>query len=279
MRITTGRDRRLRIFAVTQIAASFVLLAGATMLVTTLLALQAAETGFDTHHVLALNVPVMSYGRTPPQIVSFYKKRSGASRRLPGVEQVAVGTVVPWRDAGAFGPGFQFSGEGYVKAAGRRGSARAVPHGVAGILRGARRSDLAGRDFNESDRQGGGAGGDREPEPGAADVPGRDPVNRHMMWTDPIMKFIDISTAPRRIVGVAADVDDENVVPGPAMTVYHPFDQRRFGAGDCSFTRTAIRTHSRLGSRARSATCRRISRWSGRRRSTTCARRCWRRTG
>ena len=39
------------------------------------------------------------------------------------------------------------------------------------------------------------------------------------------MKFIDVSTGPRRIVGVAADIDDENVVPGPAMTVYHPLDQ------------------------------------------------------
>jgi predicted lysophospholipase L1 biosynthesis ABC-type transport system permease subunit len=39
------------------------------------------------------------------------------------------------------------------------------------------------------------------------------------------MQFIDVSPAPRRIVGVAADIDDENVVPGPAMTVYHPFEQ------------------------------------------------------
>jgi ABC-type antimicrobial peptide transport system permease subunit len=45
------------------------------------------------------------------------------------------------------------------------------------------------------------------------------------MWTDPVMKFIDVSPAPRRIVGVAADVDDENVVPGPALSVYHPLDQ------------------------------------------------------
>ena len=28
------------------------------------------------------------------------------------------------------------------------------------------------------------------------------------------MKFIGVSTEPRRIVGVAADVDDENIVPG-----------------------------------------------------------------
>ena len=44
------------------------------------------------------------------------------------------------------------------------------------------------------------------------------------------MKFIDVSTVPRRIVGIAADVDDENVVPEPAMTVYHPLEQE-FGGG------------------------------------------------
>src|SRR5688572_16573275 len=46
VRITSGTNRRLRLFAVTQIAASFVLLAGAGMLLTTLLAMQAAQTGF-----------------------------------------------------------------------------------------------------------------------------------------------------------------------------------------------------------------------------------------
>jgi putative ABC transport system permease protein len=45
------------------------------------------------------------------------------------------------------------------------------------------------------------------------------------MWTDPVMKFIDVSTGPRRIVGISADLDDENVVPGPAMSVFHPFEQ------------------------------------------------------
>ena len=43
VRITSGTNRRLRVFAVTQIAASFVLLAGAGMLLTTLFALQAAR--------------------------------------------------------------------------------------------------------------------------------------------------------------------------------------------------------------------------------------------
>ncbi len=46
VRITAGTNRRLRAFAVTQIAASFVLLAGAGMLITTLLALTATADGF-----------------------------------------------------------------------------------------------------------------------------------------------------------------------------------------------------------------------------------------
>ena len=47
-RIAGSTNRRLRIFAITQIAASFVLLAGASMLLKTLLSLQTVRTAFDT---------------------------------------------------------------------------------------------------------------------------------------------------------------------------------------------------------------------------------------
>ena len=57
------------------------------------------------------------------------------------------------------------------------------------------------------------------------------------------MKFIDMSTEPRRIVGVVADLDDENVVPGPAVTVYHPLGQA-FGGGRRSCIRRPIPTRS-----------------------------------
>jgi ABC-type antimicrobial peptide transport system permease subunit len=51
------------------------------------------------------------------------------------------------------------------------------------------------------------------------------------MWTDPVIKFIDVSPAPRRIVGVAADIDDEHVVPSPTLTVYHALDQQELWGG------------------------------------------------
>ena len=48
-------------------------------------------------------------------------------------------------------------------------------------------------------------------------------VNRKLWWTDPLFG----KPQPRRIVGVVADVDDENVVPAPALTIYHPVQQMR----------------------------------------------------
>jgi hypothetical protein len=94
LRITPGTNRRLRLFAVTQIAASFVLLAGAGMLLTALIALQTSPTGFKTDNVLAIDVPVVSYARKPAEIYGFYKEAIRRLSALPGVDRVAVGAVV-----------------------------------------------------------------------------------------------------------------------------------------------------------------------------------------
>ena len=229
VRITSGTNRRLRLFAVTQIAASFVLLAGAGMLLTTLVAMQSTRTGFDMTNVLALHVPIVSYSRPPDQISGFYREVIRRIAELPGVERVAVGTIVPWRDGGTFGPGFQFSVEGYSKANGeedQRARFRTVSPGFFAALG---VPLIAGRDFNDTDQRG------KEPVVIVSQslakrmFPTQEALNRHLMWTDPVMKFIDVSTGPRRIVGIAADVDDENIVPGPALTVYHPFEQQLFG--------------------------------------------------
>ncbi len=225
-RVTSGANRRLRAFAITQIAASFVLLAGAGMLLTTLVRLERTPTGFpDMHQVLALNVPVVSYERSPKDVARLYKDALHRIGKLPGVEQVAVGTVVPWRDAGAFGPGFQFSIKGYAKENGEedpRARFRTVSPGFFASLG---VPIIAGRDFSDADRS------DSErvvivsQSVAQRMFPNQDALNRYFVWTDPVMKFIPISTEPRRIIGIAADIDDENVVPGAAMSVYHPFEQ------------------------------------------------------
>ena len=88
---------------------------------------------------------------------------------------------------------------------------------------------IAGRDFNDSDRRDGEKVVIISESVAKRMFPSLDAVNRRLMWTDPVMKFIDVSTEPRRIVGVAADIDDENLVPEPAMTVYHPMEQEFSG--------------------------------------------------
>jgi len=226
VRITGGTNRRLRVFAVTQIAASFILLAGASMLVKTLLSIQAAQTGLDTRHVLAINVPAVSYGKTPEQVVEFYKESIRRIEALPGVTKTAFGLVVPWRDAGSFGPGFQFSGDGHVRAPGEedpRAQFRTISPGFFAALG---VPIIAGRDFNALD-------GEKDKEPvvivsqtlAQKMFPNQDPINRHVYWTDPVMKFVPISVAPHRIIGVAADIDDEHIVPGPILTVYNSMQE------------------------------------------------------
>jgi predicted permease len=227
VRVTSGTNRRLRAFAVTQIAASFILLAGAGMLLTTLFALQRTQTGFDTRNVLAVNVPLVSYTRPPEQVSAFYKEIIRRVSELPGVERVAVGTTVPWRDGGFFAA--QFTVEGYAKANGEEDPRARFRTVSPGFFRALGVPVIAGRDFTEDDRRGGERVVVVSQSVAQRMFPSQDAVNRRFLWTDPVIKFIDVSGDPRRIVGVVADVDDENVVPGPAMTVYHPMDQEMGG--------------------------------------------------
>jgi putative ABC transport system permease protein len=236
VRITGSTSRRQRVFAVTQVAASFVLLAGASMLITTLIALQRAQTGLDMQHVLAINVPPMSYGKTTEQVVDFYKEAIRRIDALPGVNETAFGGIAPWRNADNFGPGFQFSADGHVHVPSE--DPRAQPRSISpGFFAALGVPILGGRDFNDSD------GDSTEPVVIVSETlaqrmfPNQDALNRHVYWTDPVLEFLPGSKeekarflAPRRIIGVVADIDDIHVVPEPTLSVYAPFkDGPMFG--------------------------------------------------
>jgi putative ABC transport system permease protein len=228
VRITSSTSRRQRIFAVTQIAASFVLLAGASMLISTLISLQAIQTGVDTHHVLAVDVPPPSHGKTPQQVIDFYKESMRRIDALPGVNETAYGMVAPWRDADAGGAGLQFSGDGHAHG---KDDPRALWRAISpGFFTALGVPIIAGRDFNALD--------DQSHEPvvivsatlAQRMFPGQDPINRHVYWTDPVLEFVPGTEgekarfiSPHRIIGVAADVDDEHIVPAPTSTIYDNF--------------------------------------------------------
>jgi putative ABC transport system permease protein len=226
LRITPGTNGRLRVFAVTQVALSFVLLTGAGMLLATLLALQHAKTGYDVRQVLVLDVPlpIEAFG---PKAIDFYERVTKRIEELPGVEKVAVGNVVPWRDAGSFGPGVTFAVEGYTPAKGEESPRARFRNVTPGFFAALGVPFAEGRDFTDDDR------GGREPVVIVSQslaqrlFPNGQALTRHMWWTDPY--FMGDKPTLRRIVGVVADVDDESVVPAPTLTVYHPLRQVPFG--------------------------------------------------
>ena len=161
------------LFAVTQIAASFVLLAGAGMLITTLFALQAAPDRLQ-HAQRAGGERagrVVRRGRrsrSPPFYKEVMRRISRAAGRRAGGRRhdraVARGRRLR--------SGLPVHGRGLREGRRRGGSARAVPHGVARLLRGARRADHRRPRLQRRRSPRRRAGRHRQPEPGAADVPG-----------------------------------------------------------------------------------------------------------
>jgi putative ABC transport system permease protein len=243
IRITPGTNRRLRVFATVQIAFSFVLLAGAGMLLATLIALQTANTGYDMRQVLVFDIPTSAtgVGMGDAKVMDFYAEATRRIGQLPGVDGVAVGSVVPWRDTGSFGAGAPFAADGYEPAPGEdrpRARFRIVSpefFAVVGVPL------VAGRDFGDEDRA------DEEPVAIVSQsvaqrlFPNGDAVNRHVWWTDPLMVSYGLGK-PRRIVGIVADMDDQHVVPVPALTIYQPI--RQIGMGGRLFVHAGGDPHA-----------------------------------
>src|SRR5262249_36042232 len=131
---------------------------------------------------------------------------------------------------------FSFTAEGYAPANGEeppRARLRAVSPGFFSVL-GIRL--IAGREFTDADR--------RRAEPvmivsqsiAQRFFPNGEALNRRLLTTDPT------PTSFGRIVGVVADVDDEDLTGHPALTFYRPVQQ--FGIAGRLFVRTAGDPHA-----------------------------------
>jgi putative ABC transport system permease protein len=209
VRLTPGTNRRLRTFATIQIACSFVLLAGAGMLIATLTALQTANTGYDMRQVLAIDVPTSATAVFDARRATFFPEATRRLSELPGVQGVAAGLVVPWRDR-TFSNNVPFSVEGYKPADGEEGpraQLRVVSPGFFAVLG---VPILSGRDFRDDDSS-------------EVTIVSQSVAQRLFANADAVNRLLWIGTAkPRRIVGIVADVDDQNVVQEPTLTIYQP---------------------------------------------------------
>jgi predicted permease len=257
IRITPVTNRRLRVFATTQIGFSFVLLAGAGMLVAALIALQTAQTGFLTRQVLAFDVPPLSLGSSsrstraaatssPASIrplsspaepaPDLYREVMERVGRLPGVDGVVGGMFVPWRDTGRWRP-IQFTVDGYTPADGEDNPyarERYVGPGFFAVLG---IPLVAGREFTEADRAGGEGVVIVSRAIAQRLFPNGDALNRTFWRIASLSQSVGVKPLPFRIVGVVADVDDESVDGAPAMTVYATY--RPKGVPERMFVRTS----------------------------------------
>jgi predicted permease len=190
-----------------------------------LLVLEQTQPPFETAHVLAVNLPQMADGKTKEQVREFYREATRRVSNIPGVAHVATGFSVPWRDTREFSIRFQFTVEG-AKRENAQNDPRAIFRAISpGYFETLGVPLLEGRDFRDTDRDGSERVVIISQSLAQRLFPGREAIDRHLQWTDPVMQFIGMSYEPRRIVGVVPDFDDANIIPNPDITVYQPTEQ------------------------------------------------------
>ena len=166
-----GRKRpRLRIFAVTQIAASFLLLAGACVLMKTLFVLEQTRPPFDSANVLAVNLAGdVVWTRRRNRCMSSIARRNAGSARFPEWS-MSPGFQRPWRDDQGLNISFTFAAQGARARTGRITAPSSGPY--PGIFRDIRRADCGGPRLQQRRQGRVGARGHHQPEPGAAALSG-----------------------------------------------------------------------------------------------------------
>ena len=211
-----GKALRTGLVAV-EVALSLILLAGAGVLLKSFSKLQAVNTGFDPHGVLAvrLSLPKARYPHLA-DVTQFYDALLPRIQTLPGVSAAGVIQMLPLSRQVASTP-FTIVGRAFSKEEVPQAQYRIVN---PMYLKAMRISLLAGREFNESDI-------DRTPlvchinETLAKRFwPKGDAVGAHVMLDDN-----DSKPREAEVVGIIHDVKDRGLEAAPSFDIYIPLRQ------------------------------------------------------
>jgi predicted permease len=213
-----GRAKALRTgLVVVEVALSLILLAGAGVLLKSFSKVQAVNTGFDTHGVLAvrLTLPKARYPNRA-DLTRFYDALLPRIQAIPGASAVGVVQRLPLSGQVA-SVHFTIVGRAFSKEQAPESQYRIVN---PMYLKAMRISLLAGREFNESDT-------DRTPlvcyinETLAKRYwPSGDAVGAHLMLDDN-----DSGPRQAEVVGIIHDVKDRGPEAAPSFDIYIPFRQ------------------------------------------------------
>jgi predicted permease len=227
----TGNLRRQRLqrgLVVAQIAVSVVLLTGAGLLTRTMLQLSEVDTGLEPENVLTMEVPPSSYGQNNAVTVARYEEMRNQISALPGVKDVALGSVIPLRAAGFV---LDVKAEGRTVAPNepmpRAENRTASPEyfRTAGI------PILKGREFSSTDRAGSPLVVILNKTLADRLFPNQDPIGRRVAWTGEVLKFIPVSGDWRTVIGVVGDTRDGGLDAQPLPVMFQPFAQEVVFAG------------------------------------------------
>ncbi len=214
---STGGHGPRRVLAVTEIAMAVVLVAGAALLLRTLMRLEQVDRGYRAENVLTFHVslPPLDYP-APEKVVAFHKAATAELERLPGVRSVGFGTDLPlggW----SFGEGFDIAGRP-PSPPGNRTFAhyQTISPGyfeTLGI------SMSRGRAFSEQDT--------------AASIPvciiNSEFALRFFSTQDPIGAHLNMGSAEfavvREIVGVSGQVKIQGPAEPSGLEIYVPYTQ------------------------------------------------------
>jgi len=216
---TQGRraSRVQSVLVVSQVALTVVMLAGAALLVQTLVRLQQVETGFSSTRVLAatISLPQSEYP-TPEQWIAVTEELLGRVEQMPGVDTAAYGVGVPFTAPPVNLP-FELENQTPAEV-GARTLADVIP--ISPSYFGALQIPvLRGRVFASSDT------GD-SPRVG---IVNQTFARRFFGDENPIGKSILIGQPQRRrveIVGLVGDTLQTSLTASPPALFYMPF--RRF---------------------------------------------------
>jgi putative ABC transport system permease protein len=147
------RHRFRQALVVAQVAASMVLLAGASLLLRSLWKLERAPLGIQGQGVLAVNIDFgQAFYPQPAQRLAFFDEVEARLKRLPGVETLALSDSIPpggWEHARIYA-GIEVSGRPkYTEGTGGMVAWRSVSPGYFSVLN---IPILRGRGFQEEDR-------------------------------------------------------------------------------------------------------------------------------
>ncbi len=213
-----GRGKALRTgLVVVEVALSLILLAGAGVLLKSFSKVQAVNTGFDAHGVLAvrLSLPKDRYPRLA-EVTRFYDALLPRLQTIPGASAVGVVQMLPFSGGVASIP-FTVVGHGFSKEDAPDAQYRIVN---PTYLKAMRISLLAGREFTESDTDRTALVCHINETLAERFWPKGDAVGAHLMLDDN-----DSKPRQAEVVGIIHNVKDRGLDAASSFDIYIPLRQ------------------------------------------------------